>query len=235
MASADREEPKSSGYEAEERSAAAEDTGRMPVLQAFDPAAEFEVRCRNLPHWRQQGATYFVTFRLADSLPQEKLRGLRAERLEWARRHPPPLSQADLRRFQALFSAKIEQYLNEGYGACWLKRPVVASLAEQALTHFHGQRYELGRYVIMPNHVHVLVTPGPGKELSGILHSWKSFTANAINRLLRRDGKLWQDESFDHVVRDDEGLRHYQRYIVDNPDNAGLRENEYRVGSGRMQ
>ncbi|NQT14194.1 MAG: transposase [Planctomycetes bacterium] len=235
MGSEDREELKLTGRDAEERcvgGGGGGDTGWKPVLQGFDPAAEFEIRCRNLPHWRQEGATYFVTFRLGDSLPQEKLRRLREERLEWVRRHPPPVSEADLCRFQALFSAKVEQHLHAGYGACWLKHPSVADVAEQALLHFNDRRYALGWYVIMPNHVHVLVRPRPGEDLSRILHSWKSFTANAINRLLHRTGRVWQEESFDHIVRGDEELRHYERYILENPRNAGLSEKECRIGSG---
>jgi len=209
-----------------------QDTGWKPVLQEFDPEAELEIRARNLPHWRQQGATYFVTFRLADSLPQAKLRSLRAERMQWLREHPPPVSPAELRRFQALFSAKIEGYLAADYGACWLKRPEAADHIEQALLHFDRARYGLGRYVIMPNHVHALVTTAPGNELSAILHSWKSYTSNAINRLAGRRGRLWQDESYDRIVRDEEELRHYERYIADNPKAAGLEIGEYRLGSG---
>lgn len=207
------------------------ETGRMPVLQAFDPEAEFEVRSRHLPHWRQQGATYFVTFRLGDALPQDRLRSLRAERLQWTRKHPRPVSPSESRKFQALFSAKIEQYLAAGYGACWLKLSRVANVVQKAMLHFDGVRYCLGSYVIMPNHVHTLVTPAAGHELSAILHSWKSYTSNAINKLLNRHGELWQGESFDHMLRDEDELRHYQRYIADNPVNAGLNEQEYCLGN----
>ena len=115
-----------SGRDERNRSEDLQGTGWKPVLQEFDPEAELEIRARNLPHWRQQGATYFVTFRLADSLPQAKLGSLRAERMQWLREHPLPVSPAELRRFQALFSAKIERYLAAGYGACWLKRPALA-------------------------------------------------------------------------------------------------------------
>lgn len=233
MANEGRREPPLNGEAAGKRIVPDEDTGWKPVLQAFDPTAEFEVRCRNLPHWRQEGATYFVTFRLGDSLPREKLQGLRTERLEWLRKHPPPVSPADLRRFQALFSAKIERYLGAGYGACWLKSARIADVVEGALLHFEGDRYDLGRYVIMPNHVHLLVTPAPGDDLSRILHSWKSFAANEINKSVNRRGSLWQEECFDHIVRDEEELRHYERYILENPQNAGLKENECRIGAGR--
>ena len=208
-----------------------EDTGKMPVLQAFDPEAEFEVRQRNLPHWRQEGGTYFVTFRLADSLPRAKLESLRAQRREWLRKHPPPVSPADLRRFQVLFSARIEQYLAAGYGACWLRRPEVADLLEGALRHFDSVRYQLGAYVIMPNHVHLLITPTKGHDLSDILHSWKSYSANRINRAVGRRGTLWQEESFDHLLRSEEELEHYRRYVAENPEKAGLANTDYRLGN----
>ena len=208
----------------------------MPVLlQAFDPEAEFEVRVRRLPHWRQRGGTYFVTFRLGDALPQAVLRALRAERQRWLREHPPPVAPAELSRFQALFSAKVEQYLAAGYGACWLRRPEAADIVEEALRHFERARYALGRYVVMPNHVHVLVTPLGNNELSAILHSWKSYSSNAINNLLKRLGGLWQQESYDHLVRDEDELQHHARYIDENPGKAGLAEGQYRLGAGSIR
>ncbi len=215
----------------------AEHTGKMPVplapvLQEFDPEAEFDVRSRNLPHWRQEGATYFFTFRLGDSLPREKRDALRAERKEWLRRHPPPRSAALLQRFQALFSARIEQYLAAGCGACWLRRREMQDEVENAMRHFRGERYSLGEYVVMPNHVHGLVTPVTGWDLSDILHSWKSFTANKINRAVGRQGQLWQEETFDRIVRDEEELAAYERYIRGNLVEARLRDGEYRLGRG---
>ena len=206
------------------------DTGKLPVLQPFDPEADFGVRNRNLPHWRQDGATYFVTFRLGDSLPREKLDSLRAEREEWLRRHPPPRSAALLQRFQVLFSARVEEHLAAGYGACWLRQPQVQDLVEKAMRYFHGDRYALGAYVIMPNHVHALATPAPGRDLSDILHSWKSYTANQINRALNRRGRLWQEETYDHIVRNDEEMAACEQYVLANPAQAGLREGQYRLG-----
>jgi len=205
---------------------------QAPVLQLFDPEAEFEVRTRKLPHWRQEGVTCFVTFRLGDSLPQAKQRILRADRLRWLREHPAPVSAIQRRQFAALLSARIEEYLAAGYGACWLKRAEVANVVERSLLHFDGERYFLGPYVIMPNHVHLLVTPGAAVDLSGILHTWKSFTSHRINRLLRRRGRLWQAESYDHLIRSEEELRSYIAYIEDNPKAAGLHCTEYRLGTG---
>lgn len=205
-----------------------------PRLQEFDPAADFEVHSRNLPHWRQEGATYFVTFRLGDALPRPAIRRLRAERLAWLRQHTPPVARAELRRFQELFSEKIETYLAAGYGACQLKQAAVATLVEDSLRHFDGQRYSLGRYVVMPNHVHLLVLPHPDHDLSAILHSWKSYSSKQINTLVGRHGAIWQQESFDHIVRNEDELWHYARYIEENPLLAHLPTDTCRLGCGSL-
>ena len=76
----------------------------------------------------------------------------------------------------------------------------------------------------MPNHVHVIVTPYLEHSLSKILHSWKSFTSNQINKKLGTSGKLWEEESFDHVVRNEESLIKFTAYIDSNPVVAGLCE-----------
>ena len=90
----------------------------------------------------------------------------------------------------------------------------------------------LGSYVVMPNHVHALVRPVMGHKLSDILHSWKSFTANEANQLLKRNGPFWQDESFDHIVRDESQLERFHRYICENPIKARLPASEFKLGIG---
>jgi len=74
----------------------------------------------------------------------------------------------------------------------------------------------------MTNHTHVVVTPSEGYELSKILHSWKSYTSNRINALIGRSGRLWQEESFDHVIRSEEHLVEFIDYTENNPVVAGL-------------
>jgi hypothetical protein len=76
----------------------------------------------------------------------------------------------------------------------------------------------------MPNHVHVVFRASPGRELSEILHSWKSFTAKECNKLLGRTGEFWQRESFDRIVRDSEDFERRVRYVLDNPVAAGLED-----------
>ena len=86
-----------------------------------------------------------------------------------------------------------------------------------ALRHFNGNRYELDAFVVMNDHVHVIVRCLNGHQLDQIIHSWKSFTTNTIQRTTLRKGALWQDESFDRVIRDDREFHETLKYIENNP------------------
>lgn len=90
--------------------------------------------------------------------------------------------------------------------------------------HFDGSRYELDAYVVMPNHVHVLLRPTQWAiyPLENILGGWKQFSSGHINRQMGLAGELWQDESFDRIVRDEEHLYRVLQYIGNNPERAGL-------------
>ncbi len=206
----------------------------MPVLpfRAFDRKAPVAFYGRHLPHWRQAGCTYFVTFRLGDSIPETKLKQWEAEMAVWLRAHPQPHSEPDRREFHERFTVHFHRWLDAGHGACWLRRTEVSEIVDNALRHFDGQRCVLGHYVIMPNHIHALVKPVMEFTLSDILHSWKSYTANRINRLVNRQGALWQDESFDHIVRDEAQMERFSRYIMQNPVKARLKTGEFRLGFG---
>ena len=188
----------------------------------FDEFSDVEVEHRRLPHWEQEGVTYFVTFRLADSLPAEKVRELDDERAHWLSIHPEPWSEADKREYYERFSTRIEQWLDAGYGSCILREPQAAQIVANALKHFNGDRYDLGAWVVMPNHVHAIVSPKSDHHLSDILHSWKRFTAQEINRLRGGEGQLWQHESYDHIVRGDASLARIEDYIERNPEFAGI-------------
>jgi len=211
------------------------ETGWKPVppFAPFDPEAPLAIYGRHLPHWRQAGATYFVTFRLADSMPQEKLNQWQLEKIQWLREHPEPHSQADREEYHSRFTDQLQNWLDTGYGKCLLRQPQTSKLVEDALGFFDGERYLLGTYVVMPNHVHVLVRPVEGHSLSEILHSWKSFTSNQINEALQSRGTVWLDESFDCLVRNEAQLEKYASYIRENPDKAGLKPSEFRLGGGK--
>lgn len=202
-----------------------------PTFHPFDPNAPIGISSRHLPHWRQKSRTYFVTFRLNDSIPQDKLKAWKQERDIWLCEHPEPHSIDDLREYHERFSERLHAWLDAGIGSCLLRNPRAAGRVEGALRFFDGKRYQLGDFVIMPNHVHVLVTPRGEFTLSQVLHSWKSYSAKEVNKELKREGKVWQNESFDHIVRSSGQLEKFQHYIRDNPTRAGLRSDEYRIGT----
>ncbi|MCC7387295.1 MAG: transposase [Phycisphaerales bacterium] len=107
-------------------------------------------------------------------------------------------------------------------GSCVLRRREAAAIVQSALLHFEGDRYNLVSWCVMPNHVHLLVTPSLRHALSDIVHSWKSFTSNTINRLLGRSGTLWEREGFDHLVRSEQDLVRLIGHVEQNPVAAGL-------------
>jgi hypothetical protein len=185
----------------------------------FNPRTEIDIRTGgNLPHWEQGAVWYFITFRLADALPRAAVDELRRERARWNATHDPQTaSHHELAKYHRLVSKRYEELLHAGSGSCVLRDPQVAGIVRDALGFFAGQRYLLDEHVIMPNHVHVLVKPLPGHGLVAILHAWKSFTANRINRQLKRTGQLWQHESYDHIVRSEAALNAIRRYIRANP------------------
>jgi REP element-mobilizing transposase RayT len=193
---------------------------------------------RHLPHWRQDGATYFVTFRLADSLPQRKLHELEALKRDFAARHEisGPDWQSVLRRKAKSIPQeawelcckeqmqRVEEWLDQGMGSCCLKRPDIAKTVADALHHFDDDTYELGSYVVMPNHVHAILRPLKPKTdpLEKILQSRKLRTSREINSKLGLAGELWQEESFDRIIRDEEHLDRCLQYIGANPRKGGL-------------
>ena len=94
------------------------------------------------------------------------------------------------------------------------------------MLHGDGQSYRLLAWCVMPNHVHGLIETCDGSPLSGVLHSWKSFTAKAINLHLNRSGTVWMLDYFDRYIRDDHHLAATIAYIQANPVKAGLVKNE---------
>jgi tRNA threonylcarbamoyl adenosine modification protein (Sua5/YciO/YrdC/YwlC family) len=196
-------------------------------FQPMDPYKEIQTRRGvYLPHWTQQGATYAVTFRLADALPGDVVAKWEFDRREIAaraRRQNRELTEAEEQRLAELFSQKVESYLDAGHGECWLRDERIARMVRDALLHFQAQRYDLVAWCIMPNHVHAIVRPMGKHALSEILHSWKSFTAQRANRFLTREGKFWQPESYDHLIRNEQDFRNQVRYVLENPNKAGLK------------
>ncbi len=212
---------------------------RLDQFHFFDPFSGVRRTRRDLPHWDQPEVCAFLTFRTGDSLPVPLLNQWRDERDAWLRDKgldpfskswradieelPPPLPE----QFHRAFTARIHDFLDAGHGECPLRRPSLREIVTSALHHWDGERCLLAGYVIMPNHVHILTQPLPGHTLSGLCHSWKTWTAKRINESLGRAGSFWQGESWDHLLRGYGYLRKYRKYFRRNPVKAGLSESEY--------
>ena len=181
-----------------------------------------------LPHVKREGASYFVTFRLADSLPNEVLLGFEREiaeglrRLQAAKACGEQVSDSEVELAREL-RRKIERYLDQGAGACHLRRADIAELVAGAMQFFHEQRYLLDDWVVMPNHVHAVVWPMPNFVLGDILKTWKQFTSRRAKKILGLgEEPFWQPEFYDHWIRSDDDKSRIRAYVRNNPVKAGL-------------
>ena len=134
-----------------------------------------------LPHWHQDGKYVFVTFRLHDSLPQEKLDQLREEKESWLKRHPQPWNIKVTKEYIEKFGKAVDKWLDNGHGDCLLKKQSNRKIVEDALLFFNGKRYDLVAFVVMPNHFHAIVR-------TEIMRSLKSYTAKEINKKEKKSG-----------------------------------------------
>ena len=160
-----------------------------------------------LPHFDSPGLLQGITFHLADSLPAHVVAALLED---------PELTQNPEKR------ARVEEYLNAGYGACALRDPRIGSMVEDALLYFDGKRYRQIAWVVMPNHVHTLIETFEGYPLFDVVHSWKSYTAKQANQILGRTGQFWYRDYFDRYIRDERHFWAAVNYIHNNPVKAGL-------------
>ena len=158
---------------------------------------------RRLPHIYTIGEPQFVTFRLHGSLP--------------AGRDFPRDSLTSGRAFVAM-----DRLLdNARYGPIHLQQPDIAVAVRSAIQHSAGRAYDLHAWVIMPNHVHLLLTPH--SQVSAFLRRLKGYSARQANQLLGQTGqRFWQEESYNHCVRSAEEFRRIEGYILANPVKAGL-------------
>ena len=199
----------------------------MNTSRFFNPYEEIRFTENLLPHWQQKGSTYFITFRLADSIPAHLRTQWEEERAIWVQFHPEPWDAETEQEYHRRFTGAIERWLDAGYGSCTLRQPECAKIVDDAMRYFDGKRLALISSVAMPNHVHALLIQNPTHPLEDLLHSWKTFSSRTINRLLGRSGILWQRSYFDRLVRDEKHFRNCVRYIRRNPEKAHLKPGEY--------
>ncbi|QIF00763.1 transposase [Roseimicrobium sp. ORNL1] len=196
-------------------------------LVYFNPFANTEKSANRLPHWNQPSATYFITYRLSDAVPASLRRQWLEERKIWLNHHPKPWDAKTEREYHLRFSARIDAWLDAGHGECLLRDFARRRLVQEVITKFDGERYVHHAWVLMPNHVHILATVHVDISLKELIGPWKGTSTWAINRLMQRSGKLWQDDYFDRLVRDGDHFASCVRYIRRNPEKAKLREGEY--------
>lgn len=187
---------------------------------------------RNLPHIQPPGASLFITFRLAGSIPVAMLQMLDNEREQMEKRIAKIADRAERYRLadqeHRRYFGKWDEALDSAQGCPrWLQDERIADLVCNSLHHLDGQKYTLDAFCVMPNHVHLVCTPlardGEKYQAMGsIMHSLKRYTALHANELLARKGDFWQHESYDHVVRDEQEYNRIVMYVLNNPVKAGL-------------
>ncbi len=208
-------------------------------MKFYDPNDDLLITQRGLPHWAQDDRVVFITWRMQDSLPVDLLDTWRSQRSAWLRgrgldpENPDWKSQlqelpaSEVAEFHARFTEEWHRLLDQGHGSCALRDPACAAMVRDSLLHFEGDRYQMHGFVIMPNHVHLLVSFPDRQTLLEQCESWKRFTSTRLNRLLNRTGRFWQKDAFDHLVRGPVQYHRLVQYLADNPIHARLQPGEY--------
>lgn len=191
----------------------------------FDKGIPFDAWQKNLPHRDQPGKIQFITFRTVDSLPVSVLDSIRFEKQRFHAEHLEPWDDDTRKLYLRKFGKVFDYYEDKGYGNCWLQRPEVREPLIEALHHRDGTDYDIDCYVIMPNHVHILMSSRKQRAVD-IIDKIKSFSATKINRILGRKGRVWMSDDFDRLVRNMQSLLYYRRYIIQNPRHLSPEEYE---------
>lgn len=208
-------------------------------LHFFDPKAGTAILERRLPHWSQPGVVCFITFRTHDSMPQSVVEKWLADRSCWLRKQGvtetdpdwktalQALDQVRQHEFYNEFSSRWHNELDSCHGACVLRDPANANIVADSFHEFDEKRYLLTDFVVMPNHIHLLVAFLDDDSMLSNCEGWKRYTARKINKNLKAKGRFWQQDGFDHLVRSESQFEHYRRYIANNPEKAGLKPGEF--------
>ncbi len=199
-------------------------------LKYFNPWTDTLVGTNRLTHWDQPGATYFLTFRLADSLPHALIAQWHGERDLWLKWNPEPWSAAQEAEYHERFSSRLERWLDDCHGECLLRHPEVRDAVENIFIKYDDGRYRHHAWVLMPNHAHLLFSLQENVRLETLLKAWKGASARAARLVSPRvsgDGGFWQKDYFDRLVRDKTHFWNCVRYIRRNPVKARLREGDY--------
>jgi REP-associated tyrosine transposase len=175
--------------------------GWYEQLRFFNPNADIRHTENRLPHWQQKGAVYFVTFRLADAIPENLLSRWETKRECWLRLHPQPRPIDVEQEYHRRFSSTIDRWLDAGHGSCLLRERENPKLMANALQHFDGVHYAQIAWLSTASSFSTQTG-----YWNGLPHSWKLFSARRINKRTECSGTLWQRDYFDRLVRDQRHL-----------------------------
>jgi REP element-mobilizing transposase RayT len=192
---------------------------QSPFLDRREVVEEWK---NDLPHWHQPLRFQFVTWCLGDALPGRALKRLKRERARWIEAHPHPWSPLVQADYYDRFHDRVDRWLEVGRGEMVFRNPEYANVMADVLLFHEGSKTRMDSFVVMPNHVHVLVQLIGDTRLSDVMHSWRGYSAQELNRRRGKKGRFWSEDYWDRVIR---SPRHYWRvrkYIRDNPVKAGL-------------
>ena len=211
---------------------------QFPIID-FDPSQPIgDLRGTRLPHWRQAGVTYFVTWRTADSLPRERVKAWLDERAAWLQAHPEPWDHATEQEYYRLFPDRWEKWLDECHGQCLLARPELRQIVEDALLHKDGKKYRLHEFIVMPNHVHVLVTPlgehtlreeVTEEDIAQVVSSWTHIPVSRLQEGEREKLVKMEERLMQRVVGQKEAIVAVSNAV--RRARAGLQDENRPIGS----
>ena len=202
---------------------AEKDDKPLPIKSAYLSWEEgIDIHGDRLPHWNQDNKYIFVTFRLSDSLPKDIQEALITEIKRWKSKHPLPWDKMTEREYYTKFSHKIEDLLDLGYGSGALRLPNVAQIIKDTLIYEDGINYELIDYVIMPNHVHVLVRLLEETQIETLTQRWKSISSHKIKKVMGNEWCGWMVKYYDRLIRDGNHFYNVLNYIQKNWSHGGV-------------
>ncbi len=177
---------------------------RLPPLTTF--------KGKNLPHIHIWKCTQFITIRLNDSLPQSKLKEMQL-RLDSLSDEPDFVKE----------KTYLKERIKKGRGVCLLKNWQCAGAVKYILEKEQQSGYRLLSWVIMPNHIHVLVKMGRNLLLPEMIRKWKIGTTFKINKILNRKGSVWQRDYYDTYIRSEAHFFYTMEYIRKNAREGAIR------------
>ena len=201
-----------------------ETEGHFPGRRLMQDAVSVQ-KGERIAHWQMEGAIYHVAFHLADSVPSQQLAEWREARQYYKvlrDSRDGELTDDEVAAMRQVYDEKIERYLSSGHGCCALHDRTVAEEVGRILENRNGVEYALHLWTIMPNHLHVIVSPFAGHEMKKIVDGWKSIMAHVVARRSGMWAPIWQRDYYSRIIRTSDEYQRQVNYVWHNPESAGL-------------